>query len=80
MIERENSPPEFLFAHHTLLTLEIQRHAQDLVNKVCERVLGIICDRGGDIHVLVRLLDNFFISEGGLEGIPILFSVGEARS
>jgi len=75
---KENSPPKFLLVYHPLPTFEVQRCIQDLIRKVCEKVLGIICDRGGDVDILVRLLDKFLVSEGKFEGIPVFLSVGKA--
>ena len=84
MIKRKNaahySPPELLLVYHTLPTLEIQRCTQYLNRKVCERVLGIVYDRGGDVDILVRLLDEFLVSERKFEGVFAFLSVRKARS
>jgi len=76
----QNSPPKLLFVQHTLFTREIQRRVQDLIYKVCERVLWIFCDRGGDVDILISFLDEIFVSEGKFQGVPVLFSVDMAGS
>ena len=56
-------PPKLLLIYHTLLMLEIQRSIQDLIRKVCERVLGIVHDLCEEVDILVGLLDETLISE-----------------
>lgn len=74
------SPPELLLVYHTLPTLEIQRCTQDLTRKVCERVLGIVYNRGGDVDIVVRLLDELLVSERRFEGVFAFLSVSKTRS
>jgi hypothetical protein len=75
---RTDEPPMLLFIYRALLVLDIQRGTQGLIYEVYESVLGVIRDRGGNVDIKVRLLEENVISEREFESIPFFFSAGGA--